>query len=353
MVRAGTVAGRVMVLADYALSSFREHEAAWRKPTSRFSGGNRSRPLLRPPNSSSNVRSIDGLVAEALILLGVTDSSDRITQFTLSQDESLEGAISWFAQFGPTDTNYLRSHFDRFKATREFALADVPAGIRLKILDVGAHWLHNAFFYANRGHHLIVTDAVDTLERSAVREAAKKMGAEIRLTTRMEKGDSLVHLPDDSVDIVLFCEVIEHLAFNPIPFWKHVYRALKPGGHIIITTPNAFYHRSLKRRIERMMRGECIGLAVSEIMSVGTHGHHWKEFTLGELREYFGYLSPDFDTSRSKMLYRPGEKQLLIAGDLETVIQQNVDIRAYNIFLDVALPVKADGIKVRPPWEPS
>jgi 2-polyprenyl-6-hydroxyphenyl methylase/3-demethylubiquinone-9 3-methyltransferase len=220
--------------------------------------------------------------------------------FTLTEDESIDGVLKWFNQFGTTDAHYFRSHYARYLQTRDFALCIVPEGTRLRILDIGAHWLHNAFFYANRGHDLVVMDAPDTLAQRSVQDAAATMGAEIRPTRRMEKADGLLELEQDSVDVVLFCEVIEHLAFNPIPFWKQVYRVMKPGGRIITTTPNAFYFRSLNQRITRLRNGESIGLPVSEIFSVGTYGHHWKEYTLDELRSYFTYLSPEFDTSAQK-----------------------------------------------------
>ena len=272
--------------------------------------------------------------------------------FVLSHDESLDAVNSWFACFGLTDANYLRSHFSRFKATRNFALSGFPPDARLTILDVGAHWLHNAFFYANLGHSLIVTDAPDTLEREAVKKAAAAMGADIRLMRRMEKADGLSDLADDSIDLVLFCEVIEHMAFNPIPFWKQVYRVLRPGGHAVVTTPHAFYYRNLTKRLASLMKGESIGLSVAEIHSAGTYGHHWKEFTIDELGEYFAYLSPDFDTSRFELIYHPGEEKISIEGDLEKDISQRVNIRAHSIFLDVLLREKVAGIQVKPPWEP-
>lgn len=264
----------------------------------------------------------------------------------------MEGVIHWFEQFGPTDTRYLSAHYARYLSTRDFTLSAVPGNRRLRILDVGAHWLHNAFFYANRGHKLIVMDSPQTLEISRVKDAADRMGAEVRPNNRMEKADGFAGMTSDSIDIVLFCEVIEHLAFNPIPFWKQVYRVLKPGGHIIVTTPNAFYYRSLRQHIEGIEKGECIGLSSSKLFSVGTHGHHWKEFTLGELRNYFAYLSTDFDTSRYEMVYRPGEKEMSIVGKLEDAVSQKVDIRAYSIYLDVVLQTKSAGIKIKPPWEP-
>jgi 2-polyprenyl-6-hydroxyphenyl methylase/3-demethylubiquinone-9 3-methyltransferase len=265
----------------------------------------------------------------------------------LLADETVDGVLGWFSQF-PTDTGYLRGHFDRFKSTLEFALAGVPEEKTLTILDIGAHWLHNAFFYANRGHRLICMDAPDLA--SIVKPVADAIGAEVRPNRRMEKADGFVGIPDDSVDMVLFCEIIEHLAFNPIPFWKQVYRVLRSGGRIIVTTPNAFYHRSAAERLERLLRGEGYGPTVDDILSTGTYGHHWKEFTVSELRAYFAYLSPDFDTTRFEMCYPPAD-EIPIIGGFEDTISQNVDVRAAMIYLDVVLRAKEHGITVNPPWD--
>jgi 2-polyprenyl-3-methyl-5-hydroxy-6-metoxy-1,4-benzoquinol methylase len=272
-------------------------------------------------------------------------------KFCLADDESVDSVIAWFSQFGCTDSNYLRAHFSRYVYTRDFSLFGVPAGIQLTVLDIGAHWLHNAFFYANRGHHLICMDAPDVLGMPSVMSAAEAMSAEIRPNKRMEKADGFVGITDNSVDLVLFCEIIEHLAFNPIPFWRQVYRVLKPLGHIIVTTPNAFYYRSLAERIRRIFRGECYGLSVYEILSNGTYGHHWKEFSLPELQEYFSYLSPDFDTSRFEMAYLPGDKSVHIEGQFENMISKNVNVRAREIYLDVKLNSKVHGITMNPPWD--
>jgi len=46
-------------------------------------------------------------------------------------------------------------------------------------------------------------------------------------------------LADNSIDKLLLVEVIEHLQ-NPPDFLKELYRVLRPGGKILITTPN--YH---------------------------------------------------------------------------------------------------------------
>jgi SAM-dependent methyltransferase len=45
--------------------------------------------------------------------------------------------------------------------------------------------------------------------------------------------------PDASFDVVIFSELIEHLSMNPVWALSEIHRVLKPGGHVIITTPNA------------------------------------------------------------------------------------------------------------------
>jgi SAM-dependent methyltransferase len=45
--------------------------------------------------------------------------------------------------------------------------------------------------------------------------------------------------PDGAFDVVIFSEMIEHLAINPVWTLAEIHRVLKPGGHVIVTTPNA------------------------------------------------------------------------------------------------------------------
>jgi SAM-dependent methyltransferase len=45
--------------------------------------------------------------------------------------------------------------------------------------------------------------------------------------------------PDATFDVVLFAELIEHLAINPVWALAEIHRVLKPDGRLILTTPNA------------------------------------------------------------------------------------------------------------------
>lgn len=45
--------------------------------------------------------------------------------------------------------------------------------------------------------------------------------------------------PDASFDVVLFSELIEHLGVNPVRALSEIHRVLRPGGALVLTTPNA------------------------------------------------------------------------------------------------------------------
>lgn len=270
----------------------------------------------------------------------------------LSYPRDKQGILEWFANFGTTDHKYFSAHYDRWISTKTFTLGDTGFPQRLTILDMGAHWLHNAYLYAIDGHKLICMDAPDTLQLPSVKAVADAFDMQLIPTKRLEKGEGLEVVPSDSVDIILFCEIIEHLTFNPIPFWKEVYRILKVGGRIIVTTPNSFYYRNLERHFSDMMAGERIGIPLMEIMQFGTYGHHWKEFSLSELLRYFEYLSIDFENSKYLLTVLPEDAEVSLSGISEEISRQT-DVRAHNIYLEVTLTSKNSGIVVDPPWIPA
>jgi 2-polyprenyl-3-methyl-5-hydroxy-6-metoxy-1,4-benzoquinol methylase len=55
--------------------------------------------------------------------------------------------------------------------------------------------------------------------------------------------------PDGSFDIIVFSEVIEHLANPPLEALETFSRLLAPGGYLCVSTPNQFYFKSRLRTL--------------------------------------------------------------------------------------------------------
>ena len=57
-----------------------------------------------------------------------------------------------------------------------------------------------------------------------------------------------IPLPENSVDLIIAAEVFEHL-YSPINFIAQAARVLKPGGKLLLTTPNVSYFGNICRLI--------------------------------------------------------------------------------------------------------
>jgi SAM-dependent methyltransferase len=78
--------------------------------------------------------------------------------------------------------------------------------------------------------------------------------------------------------VVLFCEILEHLPVDPIHALAEIHRVLRPGGMLVLTTPNAARLDNLYRVMD--------GRNMYETLSgYGVYGRHNREYTVGELND--------------------------------------------------------------------
>ena len=86
---------------------------------------------------------------------------------------------------------------------------------------------------------------------------------------------------DHSFDCVLFCEILEHLLLNPDWAVAEMARILRPGGYLIVSTPNA----TRLSNLYLLALGESIWEGYSDH---GAYGRHNREFTLVEVCNLLG-----------------------------------------------------------------
>lgn len=73
-------------------------------------------------------------------------------------------------------------------------------------------------------------------------------GTLVRFTRQLFDVEAGVYpLPDESVDGVLCCELIEHLFHDPAWMLHESNRVLKPGGWLLMTTPNLSSYHAVRR----------------------------------------------------------------------------------------------------------
>jgi len=119
----------------------------------------------------------------------------------------------------------------RIKSTMNYI--DFREGTR--ILDIGCNIGTWAKYIAGRGEGKVTVYAIDIVEDF------------IKIAEEFNSDENVKFLyldllnnnfPDNNFDQVIFLETIEHVE-NPVGFLREIHRILKPGGSLIISTPNS------------------------------------------------------------------------------------------------------------------
>ena len=87
-------------------------------------------------------------------------------------------------------------------------------------------------------------------------------------------------LPDNTFDFVTFTEVLEHLPTWPLRPLLEMARVLKPGGLLVLSTPNV---AKLQNRM-RLMAGRNIYTSLETMISLSVYKRHVREYTLAEVK---------------------------------------------------------------------
>lgn len=114
--------------------------------------------------------------------------------------------------------------------------------------------------------------------------------------------DEAFPYPDGSFDVVIFCEVIEHLTNDPVRVLREIKRVLVPGGKLIVSTPNV----ARLENVARLVSGENLYDPYSGYGPYGRHNREYNRHELGLLLEFAGFdieelFSADVHVNRSAL----------------------------------------------------
>lgn len=173
--------------------------------------------------------------------------------------------------------DYLRFHRPRFDYLLHVLSSRIKPGQR--VLDIGWSQLTNRMF-----EELQIT--VDALGLDA--DGPIPSGRYYHFDLNDCQHPHLCRRDLPMYDAIVFAEVLEHLHTSPTLVLRFLTDLLKPGGFLIVQTPNAV---ALPRRIKMLLGRNPFEL----IRDDPTNPGHFREYTASELRDYAAIVGMDVE----------------------------------------------------------
>ncbi len=148
-----------------------------------------------------------------------------------------------------------------------------------KVLDIGTGNGIASLMANSYGARVTTLDNVKISGESALENIANKGIKTINADIMSGK----LPFEDNSIDIIIFRDVIEHLLHSPKIVLEEFYRILKPGGKCFATTPNAV---RLSVRI-KVLLGSSNWSNIFQFWDEKYNGHHHHEYIASEFNWVF------------------------------------------------------------------
>jgi GT2 family glycosyltransferase/SAM-dependent methyltransferase/glycosyltransferase involved in cell wall biosynthesis len=219
----------------------------------------------------------------------------------------LESFLRKFVSLDPNESSYFETHIHRYVQT----LLDLPAGNSSKrLLELGAafHHLTPALIRCKNYGEVRCTDVWEGDPRET--RTLSSQTTDESFSFEVDNFDLLKHpwpYLDSSFDVVLCCEILEHLHTDPLGLFAEINRILKKDGILLLTTPNLASAHAVE---ETMLGASPYGYGKFELGGKPTDRHN-REYTAGEVERLA--LAAGFGAAqiRTYDFYWPGKRSIL------------------------------------------
>jgi len=207
---------------------------------------------------------------------------------------------------------YMAQHLSRFEKT--LALTP-PGGPDQRILEMGAYMQITPSLQTKLGYGEVRGCYYGPAGRVDHHEVASANGEKFVCDVDLFDAEhDPFPYPDAHFDTVLCCELVEHLKEDPMHMMAEINRVLKPGGTLVMTTPNI----ASLRAISAILQGYHPGFFPAYIRPAAagaTDARHAREYTAREahmLLHYAGFEVTHLETGPFRDEPRP-EHEWVIA----------------------------------------
>jgi SAM-dependent methyltransferase len=259
---------------------------------------------------------------------------------------------------------YVNDAYRRFLHT----LCLVPLPPPARILEIGS----NPYFFHVLLHKLFPASEIEganffehdiySRHQGTIVQAIRspRTGEVFEFSSRLFSLETMSRYPypASSFDLIFFCETLEHLVLDPLPTPRKLKRILRPGGHLVISLPNAVRLTNFGL----MLHGHNFFDVYSEN---GVHGRHNREFTLAELKHLIqkdGFMLRraethdryDYEATPIEGVDYSGESPVVPErrGQLLEILKQSggaLEDRGDNLYVVAQKPLNADTRALREP----
>jgi len=158
------------------------------------------------------------------------------------------------------------------------ALQQQSAGAR--VLDFGSYFGNFSLACRSAGYAVDAVDSYDEYGAAFASVVAAQRAAGVSIQDFSRTGIDLAATPDATYDAVLCMGVIEHIPHTPRLLLDTLTRVLKPGGSLILDTPNLAY---LYKRLALLDGGTIFcPIAQQYYTELPFEGHH-REYIVDEI----------------------------------------------------------------------
>ena len=227
----------------------------------------------------------------------VNQRIDLFNPLSLPPGETEESLKQFLSSYRPEDgggkdelRGYLNEAFQRFLYTLQL----VPDSTG-RLLEIGANpYFMTLLLRRFRRYELHMTNYFGVDFEGAITQTI------VNQTDRLIMDFANVNIERDTLpfddqtfDVVLLCEVLEHFTNDPAKALLQIRRVLKTGGYLILTTPNV----ARLANVTRLIAGSNL---YDPYSGYGPYGRHNREYTQEEmvqLLEYLGFTIDEIFTS--------------------------------------------------------
>lgn len=192
----------------------------------------------------------------------------------------------WSFQLDNAGTDYIKAYVNDALPRFLHTLDMLPFQAGLKVLELGANpylftllmkkfydfEIYMANFFNSNIYYEDITSGTQRIWSNMFGEdySLEYMNFNIELSSYPYQ--------DNTFDMILFCEILEHLIINPLQVFPKLRRIIRPGGLLILTTPNAVRLSNVAHLIEGS------NFFDRYHPEFGVYGRHNREFTCEELQ---------------------------------------------------------------------